>query len=180
MCSVGRADVFSFGGNVFSFWPNVFTFWRNVFILAGQVFSFRWRALVGDRGRRDDGDVSTLSGQCVQFLARCVNFSGECVQFLAECVQFRGGCVHFGEECVQFLAVALVGNGARTEGEILRLRCAALGMTEAAGADRGRGWWVLAMTSMLAMQSVDAVLAVRETLAGMGESRRLGGGPAFG
>ena len=53
-------------------------------------------------------------------------------------------------------------------------------MTEAAGADRGRGWWVLAMTSMLAMQSVDAVLAVRATLAGMGERRRLGGGPVLG
>ena len=48
MCSVGR-------GNVFSFWPDVFTFRLNVFTLAGQVFSFRWRALVGDRGRRDDG-----------------------------------------------------------------------------------------------------------------------------
>ena len=81
MCSVGRGNVFSFGANVFSFWPDVFTFRPNVFTLAGQVFSFRWRALVGDRGRRDDGDVSTLSGQCVQFLARCVNFPAECVQF---------------------------------------------------------------------------------------------------
>ena len=84
MCSVGRGNVFSFGANVFSFWPDVFT-------LAGQVFSFRWRALVGDRGRRDEGDVSTLSGQCVQFLARCVNFSAECVHFGGRCVQFLAG-----------------------------------------------------------------------------------------
>ena len=52
MCSV-------LGGNVSSFWPNVFTFWRNVFTLAGQVFSFRWRALVGDRGRRE-GEIRSF------------------------------------------------------------------------------------------------------------------------
>ena len=91
MCSVGRGNVFSFGANVFSFGPDVFTFRPNVFTLAGQVFSFRWRALVGDRGRRDDGDVSTLSGQCVQFLARCVNFSAKCVHFGEECVQLSAG-----------------------------------------------------------------------------------------
>ena len=34
MCSLGRA-------NVFSFWPNVFTFGPDVFSLAGNVFSFR-------------------------------------------------------------------------------------------------------------------------------------------
>ena len=135
MCSVGRvnvfsfggdvssfwANVFSFGGNVFSFWPDVFTFRSNVFTLAGQVFSEEgersegravrrtWRkarfapsassgqASAGSgqvlRGRRDDGDVSTLSGQCVQFLARCVNFSAECVQSLPKCVQFPAECV---------------------------------------------------------------------------------------
>ena len=91
MCSLGRVNVFSFGGNVSSFRANVFTFRPNVFTLAGQVFSFRWRALVGDRGRRDEGDVSTLSGQCVQFLARCVNFSAECVHFGGRCVQFLAG-----------------------------------------------------------------------------------------
>ena len=37
MCSVGRA-------NVFSFLPNVFGFRRNVFTLAGQVFTFGWGA----------------------------------------------------------------------------------------------------------------------------------------
>ena len=86
-------DVFSrsgFGGNVFSFFKCVH-FPADVFTLAGQVFSFRWRALVGDRGRRDEGDVSTLSGQCVQFLARCVNFSAECVHFGGRCVQFLAG-----------------------------------------------------------------------------------------
>ena len=48
------------------------------------------------------------------------------------------------------------------------------------GADRGRGWQVLAMASLPEMQSVHAVLAVRATLAGMGERRRLGGGPVLG
>ena len=78
MCSVGRADVFSFGGNVSSFRANVSSFWPN-------VFSF-------------EGDVSTLAG---------------------DVSSFRRG--------------ALVGDGAWTEGEIPRLRCAALGMTTAAG-----------------------------------------------
>ena len=59
ICSVGRANVFSFGANVFSFWPNVFTFWRNVFTLAGQVFSFGWGALVGN-GAWKEGDLSSF------------------------------------------------------------------------------------------------------------------------
>ena len=78
MCSVGRVnvfsfggDVFSFGGNVSSFRANVFTFRPNVFTLAGQVFSFRWRALVGDRGRREGeirsfGKLRTASGQVLR------------------------------------------------------------------------------------------------------------------
>ena len=92
LCSLGRANVFSFGADVSSFRANVSSFWPN-------VFSF-------------EGDVSTLAGDVSSF--------------------WRG---------------ALVGDGARTEGEIPRLRCAALGMTEAAGANRGRGWRMLAMTS---------------------------------
>ena len=40
MCSVGRVNVFSFGGDVFSFQPNVFT-------LAGQVFSEELRGELG-------------------------------------------------------------------------------------------------------------------------------------
>ena len=59
MCSVGRADVFSFGANVSSFWPNVFTFEGNVSTLAGQVFSFGWGALVGD-GARTEGEVPSF------------------------------------------------------------------------------------------------------------------------
>ena len=85
---------------------------------------------LGGRGagvERAAWDVFSRSGQCVQF-------RGQCVQFLAECVHFRGECVHFGGRCVQFSAVRLGwGDGARTEGEIPRLRCAALGMTEAVG-----------------------------------------------
>ena len=85
MCSVGRANVFSFGGDVFSFWANVFSFGANVSSFWPNVFSF-------------EGDVSTLAGDVSSF--------------------WRG---------------ALVGDGARSEGEIPRLRCAALGMTTAAG-----------------------------------------------
>ena len=47
----------------------------------GRLYARRCRRL------GDDGDVSTLSGQCVQFLARCVHFSAECVQFRGQCVQ---------------------------------------------------------------------------------------------
>ena len=47
----------------------------------------------GLRGRRDDGDVSTLSG-------RCVHFSAECVQFLPKCVHFGAGCVNHVSEHV--------------------------------------------------------------------------------
>ena len=78
MCSVGRVNVFSFGGNVSSFRANMSSFWPT-------VFSF-------------EGNVSTLAGDVSSFW-RC----------------------------------ALAGDGARTEGEIPRLRCAALGMTTAAG-----------------------------------------------
>ena len=47
VCSVGRADVFSFGADVSSFWPNVFSFEGNVSTLAGDVSSFRRGAWVG-------------------------------------------------------------------------------------------------------------------------------------
>ena len=106
MCSVGRADVFSFGGNVSRFRANVSSFWAD-------VFSF-------------EGNVSTLAGDVSSF-RRC----------------------------------ALVGDGARTQGEIPRLRCAALGTTTAAGANRGRGWRMLAMMSLPATQSLHALLAVQ-------------------
>ena len=98
MCSVGRVNVFSFGGDVFSFWANVSSFGGNVSSFRPDVFTF-------------EGDVSTL--------ARNVSSFG-----------------------------ALVGDGARTEGKIPRLRCAALGTGGGRGADRGRGWQVLAMASM--------------------------------
>ena len=89
MCSLGRANVFSFGANVSSFWANVSSFWPNVFTF--------------------EGNVSTVAADVSSF--------------------WQGG---------------LVGDGARTEGEIPRLRCAALEMTTAAGevrsgCVRGRG-----------------------------------------
>ena len=52
MCSVGRVNVFSFGGNVSSFRPDVSSFRPNVFTLAGHVFSFRRRASPRFRRRR--------------------------------------------------------------------------------------------------------------------------------
>ena len=60
-------------------------------------------------GRRWDGgdapsDVSTRSGQCVQFLAACVHFRGKCVQFGEGCVHFDGACVQFLAKCVQLFA----------------------------------------------------------------------------
>ena len=47
MCSVGRVNVFIFGGDVFSFGGDVFSFQPNVFTLAGPVFS--------DEGERAEG-----------------------------------------------------------------------------------------------------------------------------
>ena len=90
-------DVFSFCPDVFSFRPDVFTFRPNVFTFEGHVFSFGQcassrtaplRQAQGKLGKglRGRGDVSTLSGQCVQFWALCVNFSAECVQSLPRCV----------------------------------------------------------------------------------------------
>ena len=78
MCSVGRVNVFSFGGDVFSFWANVSSFGGNVSsfradvssfegdvsTLAGDVSSFRRGGLVGD-GARTEGKIppSASSGQ---------------------------------------------------------------------------------------------------------------------
>ena len=123
-----------------------------------------WVLLGPGRGRRDDGgtegvgrgmgaawDVFSRSGGCVQFWGRCVQFFGECVQFRAQCVQFSAECVQFrgnvstlAGDVSSFGWGALVGDGAGTEGEIPRLRCAALEMTAAAGevrsgCVRGRG-----------------------------------------
>ena len=118
MCSVGWGHVFSFWANVFSFWPDVFTFRANVFTLAGEVFSEEgerdWEGQRGEGrevrpegdgegtrgsgsagsgqglwGRRSAGDVSTLSGQCVQFLGLM------CQLFGRMCPLWRGRC-HLG------------------------------------------------------------------------------------
>lgn len=49
-------------------------------------------------------NVSTRTGQCVQFLAACVHFRGKCVQFGEECVHFEGACVQLLAKCAQLLA----------------------------------------------------------------------------
>ena len=117
MCSVGR-------GHVFSFSPNVFSFQADVFSLAGDVFSFRRHASplaapsAGSgqirRGRRDDGDVSTRSGPCVQFRSECVHFRGPmcpvfglmCPVSRAMCPLWRGRCPVFGGGQRQWLVVS--------------------------------------------------------------------------
>ena len=91
MCSV-FGPMCSLSGRMCSLWRgrcSVFGGGRWLGIGDGGKARFAPSASSGQvlRGRRDDGDVSTLSGQCVQFLARCVNFSAECVQYPAECVR---------------------------------------------------------------------------------------------
>ena len=68
MCSVGRVNVFSFGGNVSSFranvssfWPNVFSFEGDVSTLAGDVSSFwvgRVPSVLTSARRNDTGQVA--------------------------------------------------------------------------------------------------------------------------
>ena len=107
MCSVGWVNVFSFG-RMCSVSGRMCSLLRAMCSVFGGARPPSRPPSAGSgqvlRGRRNDGEVSTLSGQCVQLLARCVNSSAECVQFLGGCVQFRGGCVHFGGRCVQLLA----------------------------------------------------------------------------
>ena len=62
VCSVGRADVFSFGADVSSFWPNVFSFEGNVSTLAGDVSSFRRGAWVGAGATVGAGAVAGRDG----------------------------------------------------------------------------------------------------------------------
>ena len=173
MCSVGRGDVFSFGGdvfsfsaNVFSFGPNVFSFWPNVFTSEGHVFSFRRRAspsrppLAGSeqalQGRRDDGGSGREAGgahpgmcqlcraNVSRFWLDVSSFRANVSSFWPNVFSFEGDVSTLAGEVSSFWRCALVGDGARSEGEIPRLRCAALGMTTAAGevrsgCVRGRG-----------------------------------------
>ena len=84
MCSGGRANVFSFGGDVSTLAGDVSSFWAN-------VFSF-------------EGDVSTLAGDVSSFWANVFSFEGDVSTLAGDVSSFWRG--------------ALVGDGARTEGEI--------------------------------------------------------------
>ena len=57
MCSLRRANVFSYLPNVSSFRPDVFSFRPNVFSLAGHVFSF-WRWASPRFGCRRGGEIA--------------------------------------------------------------------------------------------------------------------------
>ena len=154
---VGRA-------NVFSFWPNVFT-------SEGRMCSRFRRArvpLTAPFGRLRAGSPGTRLGMTVRRVGRdvfrggahpgmCQLCRGQCVQILARmCSTFRAECVQFGGlMCSVFGGAALVGDGARTEGEIPRLRCAELGMTTAAEerALELRAWtgWQVALGLIMAL-----------------------------
>ena len=81
MCSVGRADVFSFGANVFSFLPHVFSFRPNVFTLAGHVFSLSGGRPLGSGGTatgwpecgndrvREEGGIPRGTSECQEEMA---------------------------------------------------------------------------------------------------------------
>ena len=152
MCSV-FGPMCSFSGRMCSLWRgrcSVFGGGRWLGIGDGGKARFAPSASSGQPQGRffgDDGmtgDVSTLLGQCAQFLARCVNFSSECVQFCRNVFSFWVNVSTLAGDVSSFWRCALVGDGAWKECEIPRLRCAALGMTTAAGevrsgCVRGRG-----------------------------------------
>ena len=108
--------------------------------LAGSEQALQGRRDDGGRGPEDGGWArlgmcSTRSGQCVQILARamCPTFSRPNVSsFWPNVFSFEGDVSTLAGDVSSFRRGALVGDGARSEGEIPRLRCAALGMTEAA------------------------------------------------
>ena len=117
-------------------------------------------SMTGMHGGRGAGDGRGLG--CVQAVGRmCSVLGGNVSSFRANVFSFEGNVSTLAGDVSSFRRGALVGDGARTQGEIPRLRCAALGMTEAAGANRGRGWRMLAMMSLPATQSLHALLAVQ-------------------
>ena len=86
-------------------------------------------------------DVSTFRANVSSFWPNVFTFEGNVSTLAGDVFSFR--------RC------ALVGDGARTEGEIPRLRCAALGMTTAAGGGALglRAWtgWQVALGLIMAL-----------------------------
>ena len=83
-------------------------------------------------------------GMCSGGRANVFSFGANVFSFRANVSSFEGDVSTLAGDVSSFRRCALVGDGARTEGEIPRLRCAALGMTTAAGevrsgCVRGRG-----------------------------------------
>ena len=67
------------------------------------------------------------------FGANVSSFLAKVSSFWTNVFSFEGDVSTLAGDVSSFWRCALVGDGARTEGEIPRLRCAALGMTTAAG-----------------------------------------------
>ena len=106
---------------------------------------------VGDGARRAGGGGWSWLGMCsvgrvnvFSFGADVSTFRANVSSFWADVFSFEGDVSTLAGDVSSFWRGALVGDGARTDGAIPRVRCAALGMTAAAGAvrsgcRRGRG-----------------------------------------
>ena len=94
--------------------------------------------------RRARGGGWAWLGVCSVGWVNVFSFGGDVSSFRANVSSFEGDVSTLAGDVSSFWRGALVGDGARTEGEIPRLRCAALEMTTAAGevrsgCVRGRG-----------------------------------------
>ncbi len=106
-----------------------------------------WMPLGPGWGRRDAGGTEGAGrrlGAAWDVFRRSFSFGADVSSFWADVFTFEGNVSTLAGDVSSFWRGALVGAGARTEGEIPRLRCAALGMTAAAGevragCGRGRG-----------------------------------------
>ena len=96
-------------------------------------------ALGPGRGRRDDGMCSGGWVNVFSFGGNVSSFRANVSSFWADVFSFEGDVSTLARNVSSCRWGALVGDGARTEGEIPRLRCAALGTTTAAGGGSGPG-----------------------------------------
>ena len=94
------------------------------------------------------GDVFSFLPDVFSFLPNVFSFGPDVFTFEGNVSRFHPNVSTLAGQVFSFGWGALVGDGARTEGEIpfdrlragSRLRCAALGMTEAAGQVFSFGW----------------------------------------
>ena len=114
----------------------------------------------GERGaaiRRALAGVHSVGPMCSVFCRMCPVSGPMCPVFGRMCSVSRGVCPLWRAKCPVFGGAPWLGMGRGRKARFLG--SAALGMTTAAGADRGRGWWGLAMTAVQAMQSVHGLLS---------------------